>query len=647
MKRTFIFSLCLLASWAFSQNHSTVNMPRDVEGTAPKAVKKSPQPESTTVIWSEDFANGIPTSWSNFGTPAAAQWEARCPNSTPSNAVGSRGAYAGTRGPINSSTASDCFVIFDSDYLDNNGVAGGFGTGVAPAPHIGILETGVIDLSNEPNVELKFETYLRRFSVRYYIAFSTDSGATFTDTIEAFPPADVPVNSESGNGVEATFNVSNIIGNEDGVVIQFIFDGITGNPGANGDSYYFWMIDDIEIRQVPDNELRFTSYNGAPPQDLIYRDTISDEGPYGIMHEDQIMPMRFDGNIFNYGNNAQTNVSLEVEILDESGAVVSTLSTPACANLAQGDTCTWQTLTTGWWTPSGPGEYRLVFKALSDSISSANATAADTIRQYVSESMFGMDRNILSNVTSSNLLAVAARYPMVNEDPDSANGSIYIDGVQTYISTTADSTADIEIAIYDTAGFPNSSPTLVASSVFTLSGADLGTVKTFDMRNNGQPLMLPKGTYFIQASFFPNATDGVVRIGNDASFDAGGTSLMLYNDGNWYGGFSNSNSYESPWLRVMIHNDTASSGVGLKDIGKNSFSVYPNPVVGISYLEFEMGGEYDITLYNMMGNAIKRTQARVNGNEKLPLNYYDLPAGVYLLNVQGEGVNKTLRLTVQ
>ena len=48
-------------------------------------------PKSVTPIWSEDFSNGIPSTWINSTVP----WEYRGPSTTPNTSVGSRGAYSG------------------------------------------------------------------------------------------------------------------------------------------------------------------------------------------------------------------------------------------------------------------------------------------------------------------------------------------------------------------------------------------------------------------------------------------------------------------------------------------------------------------------------------------------------------------------
>ncbi|MGA1380790.1 MAG: hypothetical protein ACO30N_04440, partial [Schleiferiaceae bacterium] len=96
----------------------------------------SAQYSPETVVWSEDFANGIPATWLNYGTAQSvadpdAKWEYRGATTTPNTTVGSRGAYSGlVTNPnytsINSATKSNGFVVFDSDFLDNAGTAGNF-----------------------------------------------------------------------------------------------------------------------------------------------------------------------------------------------------------------------------------------------------------------------------------------------------------------------------------------------------------------------------------------------------------------------------------------------------------------------------------------------------------------------------------------
>ena len=123
--------------------------------------------EKSAPFWSEDFANGIPATWTNSTAP----WEYRGASTSPSNSTGSQGAYASAGSPIASPTAANGFMIFDSDFYDNNGVAGAFGTGLYPAPHNGELMTDMIDLSAYGDVTQKMNSYFRTYAGPAFIDF--------------------------------------------------------------------------------------------------------------------------------------------------------------------------------------------------------------------------------------------------------------------------------------------------------------------------------------------------------------------------------------------------------------------------------------------------------------------------------------------
>ena len=72
-------------------------------------------PKSVAPFWSEDFSNGIPSTWINSSVP----WAYRGPSTSPNSTVGTQGAYGANQGPIQSPTAQNGFMIFDSDYYDN------------------------------------------------------------------------------------------------------------------------------------------------------------------------------------------------------------------------------------------------------------------------------------------------------------------------------------------------------------------------------------------------------------------------------------------------------------------------------------------------------------------------------------------------
>jgi len=667
MKKTAILFFSLVSAVAVNaQGLPQVDPVLEPQDAPAKHAIKSAQADNgaSTTVWSEDFANGLPAGWSQIGTPATAQWEYRGPSTTPNNTQGSRGAFSGinntppTNDPLASTSTANGFMIFDSDYLDNSGSSATMGMGIAPAPHTGRLFTDTIDLTMYPQIELAFETYARRFFSDWFVAFSIDGGVTYSDTVEFFSDAAVPVNASTLNGQEGVANVSSIIGGQANVVMQFIYDGTPGN--ANGSGYYYWMLDDIELRTPPAKQMYFTTWNGAPEHDMIYNSNGAEYPKYGIMNINQIVPVEFDANFLNYGTETQTNATLDVEIWDiTSGApsLVTTLSALGCPTLASGDTCNYNDLTTPTWTPPAQqASYLLVYKAVSDSITSALTTETDTFSFYVNDNLYSPDRNNIDNYVGTNsatndIIAMGVMYSLENEDPNnSGSGLVYINGVNIELSAATDSTADIEIAFYDTtgfafnAGFPAGASAAFRKS-FTLNGSLVGGSANFDLRTNLMPLALPANTYLMIVNFFPNVTDGVIRIANDASYDQPGLStVMQLGDGNWYGGFT-SNVHEGTFIRLDVAEYDSTSSISESELA--GFSVYPVPSNGTGYVEFDNGGDYTITILDMIGKPIFTRNESVNSNERIDFDIANYPAGVYLVNIKGEDTDKTVKITVQ
>jgi hypothetical protein len=155
----------------------------------------------------------------------------------------SHGAYATGIAPMSSPTASNGVALFDSDFMDNAGTAGAFGTGTSPAPHRGELHTPRIDLTGYTNTDISATFYLhyRKFNItELSLGFSSDDGATWTN-----------FNIEQGIAVNSIFNTQLIAVNLTGVTagianltqckLRFVFDG----------NYYYAMVDDVSLISTP------------------------------------------------------------------------------------------------------------------------------------------------------------------------------------------------------------------------------------------------------------------------------------------------------------------------------------------------------------------------------------------------------------
>lgn len=629
-------------------------------------VKRQLQSTTSTeaVIWSEDFANGIPATWSNQGFDgnlnplATAVWEYRGTSTTPDNSQGTRGAYGAANDPILSTTASNGFVIFDSDYLDNGGIQGNEGNGTAPAPHVGTLTTGTIDLTGHPYVMLELQSYARVFYANFQIAISTDGGTTWTDTITSYSDVSLGVNGQSLNADLLQYNLSSQLGNQSNVKLRFIFDGRPGN--ANGNSYYFWILDDIRIADLPRHSLRFVDNNdGAPAHDMIYG-TTQGGSKYGIMTLKQARAISFDSNILNFGWDTQTNVQLEVRVLDGNQNVVQTLNSSA-VTLNAGDTADYTVMNTSSWNPTIEDNYQIVYIAKSDSV---NGTVApmpmDTFRIYVTDSLMSLDFNRFNN-----------RFGTTDIGPDGSALAVRMEleqderlfGADIWLSATSVAGGVIEVTVYDSTGFDftngfPSSPLAYYQHTVTATDISNGVIRADLTGTDGYPVYLSTantGAYYIVVTMFSNADANPVNIRNDQSFPQPSTSALMYytlSSPRWYTGFQNSLDLNAPHIRaVLCPAATASAcmtiSIDEQDLN-NEISVYPNPATDYVNLEFgDVNGAVDIRVVDLNGRVIVEQSETAIAGTSLPVSLVDLTPGVYVLSVQKGDAVSTFKLTVQ
>jgi hypothetical protein len=613
---------------------------------------------SETPIWSEDFASGIPTTWLNFGTANLVSdtdvvWEYRGTATNPSNTVGSRGAYMSSQTPISSATASNGFVIFDSDFLDNAGVAGNFGNGIAAAPHVAELITDMIDLTQHSIVDLTFTQYYRRFAgpagsqavPATYVDFSVDGGATFPYTVTL--NSGIAVNSATATNDVVNVIAGSYIGGQDSVKIRFRFDG----------DYYFWCIDDIQIQGTPANRMSFTEWQGAPAQDIIYGPSTSGSSRMGHMTLKQSRGITFDANAVNSGTATQSNVKLSVKVLDELGTVIQTVSSPTKSLLNAGDTATFNDLNTyaTAWTPSANAEYQLVYNLLSDSIS----IFSDTTSLFVTDSLMSMDFGNYDNEigASTNTTQWGDGSQMFNRHDLVDNEMLF--GAKVHLGNSTVAGGILELSVYDSSAFTSATGfdgnKLVAYGQKVLDAQDVsqGFVR-FDFTDatsgRGVDLDVSKGAYLYNLTMYDNQGVNPLEISNDQTWGKAGGSGWMYLAalGNWYTGYSGSRSFNNLWIRGIncpATNASACMSIGLDEESVNAISFSPNPASDYVSIDFGLSvGNYDISIMDLTGKVLKSEKIRAAADVKL--NISELNVGMYLVRIQKGKYVKTSKLSV-
>jgi len=319
--------------------------------TAPSFNMVCAQVYGTPIIeWS--FANGIPENWQNESADGISQWEYRGPLTTPSNEIASRGSCGAASVVLNSETVDDGFLIFDSNYWDDEGTicGGNIGGGPAPGPHYASLTTNSFSLENNPEATLTFQQQYRHYF--------TGGQSSATRILVSVNGGDfVLLQDNSAGGITNSPNVewvslalTGIAAGESDVRLRFEFEGF----------YYWWMIDNVTIFQPSDNDLVLYSANYSTFQPNLINDYFDQE--YHFYPLNMLPQMEFKARGQNIGGQVQTNTKLSVEVNRGFTNVFSGDS--PLEDLNSGASNTWQLVP--WTVPAVVGDYVIDFSLQQD-----------------------------------------------------------------------------------------------------------------------------------------------------------------------------------------------------------------------------------------------------------------------------------------
>ena len=609
-----------------------------------------PNGTKATPFWSEDFSGGIPATWNNGSTPTppviSAPWVYRGPNTNPNISTGSQGAYAGSNGPIQSPTASNGFVIFDSDYYDNGGTAGNFGagqypcnsiTGGAPTGHVGTLTTNAIDCSMYTDVTMVFNSFYREYTGIAKVAFSIDGGITFTDTLEVHPEIEVNERTESDYQVMVRFP-QNIPGNSN-VMIQFIYDGtILYNTIYNG--YYFWMIDDIELIETPDHLIALAdeTYGGWW---VGYQSTgdLGCDYTFNPINQAQANPYRFEAVVANNGSSNQTNVIMHVDVQNAGSSVFYTSSSPITLNVISYDT-----LVTNTFSPNLLGYHQVEYWVTSDSFPTTDTIGRGTV---VTDSVYAVDFDWDSdgaNAGGGYYLGRSCGGQVLGNAFD-----MYVDDQVTSISFHVNEQsvagADVAVLLYeiDPMVTPYSPIYLGQSDDYTLTQSDLDSWVTVGFSD---ALDVYAGTTYIaavQGYANPVDTSLISSSSNDNTLSFvqdNGCDIGSGGFGYWY-------SISSP---LLVRMNLGEISVNIDEKAFNgTLSIYPNPSNGIFTLDLinVNDGKYSIKVDNLLGEQVYTELRTVYNTSSETLDLSNLSKGVYMINLTNNDTSISRKIIIE
>ena len=586
--------------------------------------------EKSAPFWTEDFANGIPSTWTNSTAP----WEYRGPTTTPNQNTGTLGAYGTASTTISSTTQSNGFIIFDSDYYDNNGIQGNFGNGLYPAPHNGELMTEMIDLTAYSDVTLMAHSYFRTFMGQAFVAFYVNG--VYDSQVQVH--SNIALNDATTTDAIALIRFPlTVCGNAD-VQMKFIFDGTT-QSNSNGSGYYFWMLDDLELIETPNYLMDVVDQNHGG-WDIGYLSTTGLGMDYTFKPQVQsdANPYMFEMTMANVGALPLHGIQMNVEVFNSVGVSVFNASSDS-TTLAVLDTASY--LANQTFAPLSQGVYDMNFWATSDSISTSDIS---TMTAVITDSVYGRDNNVAGSAwrvgRQCGGLQLANKFDIYAAD-EATSISAYI----TDYSVVGTIMYGVLYEV-DTTGGSTSYLPLDQTDNYTIQPADRDAWVTLGFN---QAYNLIPGMYMVAIGGYMHPLD---TFGINVSGPAEVTMSMIYDDGSgcdlgsltppaWYWITS------TPMIRLNFGN------FSVNNITENSFngnlSIYPNPSKGNFMLELSgvENDSYTLIITDILGKDIfvKTIDVKEFIKETIDISTYS--KGTYLLNITNSTSTITKKLIVE
>jgi len=557
--------------------------------------------ESTTALWTFDFSstNGLTILDDANG---GARWKvvtALEPNLTTRNF-----------GPTFNSTSGGSFALINSDSFQAD-----------TQDDYLVLKVGA-SLVGQSGVQLSFRHYFRRFAEDHVVEVSNDSLSWVSFYSSS---TQIPSNTTINNSTLTRLNISSVAANQPQIWVRFRYVGAWD---------WFWALDDVEIANLPPNDLVMEDWDIVPKVGLCFNAQMS-----RAQLQDSLI---FSGAIHNFGVNTQPNVRVNARAFQGATPLYNTNS-PAIVGMSSNARDTLES--TPYWAMSGRpvGTYTLRIEALSDSTDGSPSNNIDTTMLLITE-----DR-ISPFYPASTSLGTLGTSSFTSEEDGVIVTSLInlssqdtVTGIRVYLRSTTVPGGLIAVSMRDTDGIAGSPaiefPVLVESDLITVTAADVArgymdiSIPTV-LAGVPQERILPAGPYYAAAQLFSNSGANHIRIPDDLSNDAFmpwyASMVYLPTDGSWY-------SYGIAMGVAALFSNTTS----VRDLPSSSSApqAYPNPFKDeLSWkLRLEQPTTLNLWCYDMQGRCVAQgpSISSEGGDVVYRSNLGHLPDGLYRVELR-------------
>tara|TARA_B110000902_G_scaffold82968_1_gene98428 strand:+ start:44398 stop:46182 length:1785 start_codon:yes stop_codon:yes gene_type:complete len=580
MKKIYLSILSLsLVSVATAQTTTPTEAVGKIQSPVIKSSKKPTNIASDkAILWGPN----------TFGTPS--EWSFTDNATSGDNWVIGTGAPSGSFAiaAIASTTAADGFALFDSDLLCSGN------------QNADVYFNTPIDLTGQLAVAVEFESFYRAYVGNCYVIASTD-GVTWT---EVQVHSGLAVNASTTNSEITTTNVSSIVGGSSTAYFGFRYIG-----GCD----YAWMVDDVSIVTLPDNDVALTTGWHA--------DIVTDY-EYSMTPLTQVREMRAGVIVENQGGLTQT-VDVTCDVSDGS-STVATMTTSVISVPGVVDTVWFNT----GFTPSANGTYTPTFSIPADMVTTNDVFTASGLEvnnnlmahDYGTTGTFGFNPAAAdpTNANSSHSWG-NVYYPEVDQ-------MIYGIDINFATGTTADLYVLARVQEMDATGSIQDPLTYNNETDHTVVSSEIGssiTTITFP-----SPSLLEAGKGYLIDVLKVDGTTGPEAMyfgGTDASQEDDDFSTVGYGPF----GAANAINYFSGWdfAPYIRANFDASLDVTVNTL--EGVAVFPNPSQGEITITNNNGDANAIEITNLAGQVVYT----VSVSAATTVDLGSFGSGVYLVKV--------------
>lgn len=492
---------------------------------------------------------------------------------------------------IQSTTAADGFALYDSDLLCSGN------------QNADVIVAQSIDLSGNTSVAVQFESYYRAYQGACYVIASTDS----INWVEIPVHAGVALNSSTANPETVQANISAAVGGSPTAWIGFRYIG-----GCD----YAWMVDDVCITTLPDNDMALI--NGW------HADIVQDY-EYSMTPLTQAREMIAGVVVENAGGMAQT-VDVTCDVTDGSSTLATSMLS-VTLNPAEKDTLWFST----GFTPSANGNYRAEFSIPADMVTTNDAFTTSELQ--VNDNYMAHDYG----ATTALGWDPGAQDPTNAQDPHSW-GNVYYPEVNQEIrgvdvnfasGTTAGLYLLVRVQEMDPSGSIQDPLTFNNEIDHTIDQSEIGSQITTIVFPN--PSILEAGKGYMIDVFKVDGTSGneTFNIGaSDANGEDDDFAAIAYgpfganNAVNYYLGWD-----ASPLVRANFDPTLAVEVNTLEGV-----SVYPNPSTGLITVSNDNGFANSIRISNTAGQIVYTQDV----SSEVTVDLSTFGAGMYVVTVEGD-----------